>query len=123
MTLTVAVERLTNDLTGRSTCTCTEADGTVHRIIRVYDTDLSIVLAEVKRLKAGNEWRPIESAPPEGQFLGWHNGHNEARTVRRFNIPGKPNAVINDASGIWFVPTRWRPLLTAPGTKELGDGR
>jgi len=78
-------------------------------------------LAELAKMKAENEWRPIESAP--------RNGTEVRVALREFNDPANRYVccIARFENGVWldeddepiYEPHYWHPLIPPP--KESGD--
>lgn len=59
-------------------------------------------------------WRPIESAPAEGEFLAWVPMWSRVFQVRRADRFFGPTHVTEPTKGRVFAATHWLPLPATP---------
>jgi hypothetical protein len=82
--------------------------------IEPTEPELATARAAIAALDAVRGWQPIATAPKKGNFLAWHDGFQEVRTVWLFDGMGKPDLVINGPNGRFFKTRWWMPMRTPP---------
>lgn len=67
---------------------------------------------EATVLASAARWEPIATAPKKRLFWAWRRG--ALVQVQRFDVPDRPNAVIDPETGVWWQPPYWMPILPLP---------
>jgi hypothetical protein len=90
---------------------------------RLHQTDAAVAWKEVEALRAGNQWRPIETAPKDGTFIDlwvgdrvanakWSNGEWQELELEWEWMSWQ---------AIGVTPTHWMPLPPPPALAQPVD--